>query len=60
VTVTEYRQVAVTTWVLAAICVGLAVSGPDLWSVLTALVACAACGAATYQWLMADPPRRNR
>jgi hypothetical protein len=53
-TVTEYRQTAVTTWVIAAICVGLAVSGPDVASVLSAIVACAACGAATYQWLMAE------
>jgi len=60
VTVTEYRQIAVTTWVLAAICVGLAVSGPDVPSVLMAILACAACGAATYQWLMADPPKGDR
>lgn len=51
-TTTELRQVAWTTWVLAALCVGLFVSGPDIWSGLTAVIACAACGAATYDWLM--------
>jgi hypothetical protein len=52
VTRTELRQTAVTTGVIAAICVGLAASGPDVPSVLMAIVACAACGAATYEWLM--------
>lgn len=53
VTRREHLHVAATTWVIAGICVGLAVSGPDVLWVLTAIVALGISGAATYVWLMA-------
>lgn len=55
--VRELWLVAVTCWVIAAFCVGLFVTGLDVWSGMTAVAACGACGAGTYEWLIATNDR---
>lgn len=59
-TVREHRQTAITTQVIFGLCVGLAVAEPDVWAVLSTLIAGAVTGAATYVWLMAEMDERSR
>jgi len=60
VTPDEYRTVAIVSWLIAAIFVGLFVGHPDLPGAIAAVVACAGCGAATYEWLRAEQEDRGR